>query len=58
MIEDQFVAGKDDLENMVAARVEEMVRIPEGNSDIDPVDPDAPEDPDTGGNADDEGGWL
>lgn len=58
MIEDQFVAGKDDLENMIAARVEEMVRIPEGNSDIDPVDPDASEDPDTGGNADDEGGWL
>lgn len=58
MIEDQFVPGKDDLENMIAARVEEMVRIPEGNSDIDPVDPDAPEDPDTGGNTDDEGGWL
>ena len=52
MVEDQFVAGADDLENMIAARVEEMVRIPEGNSDV------GPDDPDSGGNTDDEGGWL
>ena len=61
MVEDQFVAGKDDLENMIAARVEDMVKIPDSNSDTDPVDPDTPDDPDdpdTGGNTDDEGGWL
>ena len=61
MVEDQFVAGKDDLENMIAARVEDMVKIPDSNSGTDPVNPDTPDDPDdpdTGDNTDDEGGWL
>jgi hypothetical protein len=31
MIEDQFVAGYDDLENMVAARVSDMIKIPDNN---------------------------
>jgi len=55
MIEDQFVAGADDVENMIAAKVSEMVRIPDGNSDVKPDDPDDQE----GGDEDDnEGSWL
>lgn len=52
MIEDQFVAGADDLENMIAARVEEMVKIPEENSDVDP------DNLDSGDDSGEEGGWL
>ena len=32
LVEDQFVAGKDDVENMIAARVADMVKIPDGES--------------------------
>lgn len=45
MVEDQFVAGQDDLENMIAPRVSEIVRDNDNNSS---------------GNEEgtDEGGWL
>lgn len=53
MIEDQFVAGADDIENMIAARVEEMVKIPDTGNDIDPGDQGSEEE-----NSGEEGSWL
>ena len=57
MIEDQFVAGFDDIENMIAARVSDMVKIPSNNDD-DNSENNSGENV-SGDEADDnEGGWL
>lgn len=66
LVEDQFVAGHDDIENMIACKVSEMiengnaVHIDEGNSG-DSGDGDDSEDSGNTGNSGDsgnDGGWL
>ena len=59
MIEDQFVAGYDDVENMIAARVSDMVKIPSDNSGSNSANNEGNNE--SGNNSqenNDEGSWL
>lgn len=65
LVEDQFVAGKDDIKNMIAARVADMVKIPDdddedGNngSDDNTGNVDQGSGDEQNSQSEDEGGWL
>ena len=60
MVEDQFVAGFDDIDNMIAARVEDMVKIPSSTQDnTGDSENESDSDNNSGSSSEDnEGSWL
>ena len=58
LVEDQFVAGRDDIENMIACRVSDMVKDDDNDSNNDNSGDNNTDNSESSVGQDDNGGWL
>lgn len=58
LVEDQFVAGRDDIENMIACRVSDMVKDDDDDSNNDNSGDNNTDNSESSVGQDDNGGWL